>query len=197
MLALKKIAVTGGLSSGKTTVCGLLKKQGAYVVSADEIVHHLLSPHTPLGQQVIKLLGSDIVSHHQLDRKKIAHIVFSDSQKLEALEQLLHPQVLDEIEKAYQKIKHNSAYRCFVAEVPLLYEIGAEKRFDLVIAVVADPTLCRARMQTHKEDSLEDYEKRMKRQLPNKADRADVTILNNGSFEDLENQVTQILTKYL
>ncbi len=197
MLALKKIAVTGGLSSGKTTVCGLLKKQGAYVVSADEIVHHLLSPHTPLGQQVIKLLGSDIVSHQQLDRKKIAQIVFSDSQKLEALEQLLHPKVLDEIEKSYQKIKHNSAYRCFVAEVPLLYEIGAENCFDFVIAVRADPALCRARRQNHKEDSLEDYEKRMKRQLPNKADRADATILNNGSFEDLENQVTQILTKYL
>ena len=72
MLALKKIAVTGGLASGKSTVCALLKKRGAYVVSADEIVHRLLSPHTPLGRQVIKVLGSDIVSGNELDRKKIA-----------------------------------------------------------------------------------------------------------------------------
>ena len=147
MLALKKIAVTGGLASGKSTVCALLKKRGAYVVSADEIVHQLLSPHTPLGQQVIKLLGSDIVNNHQLDRKKIAQIVFSNPQKLEALEKLLHPQVLNEIDTAYEKIKHRSDYRCFAAEVPLLYEIGAEKRFDLVIGVVADPAECRARMK--------------------------------------------------
>ncbi len=197
MLALKKIAVTGGLASGKSTVCALLKKRGAYVVSADEIVHHLLSPHTPLGQQVIKLLGSDIVSNHQLDRKKIARIVFSNPQKLEALEKLLHPQVLNEIDAAYQKIKQSSDYRCFVAEVPLLYEIGAEKQFDLVIGVVADPAQCRARMQTDKDYSIEDYDKRMQRQQTNKADRADVVILNNGSIEDLSDQVNQILAKYL
>ena len=62
MLKLKKIAVTGGLAAGKTTVCQLFKELGAYVVSADEIVHQLLSPDTAVGQQVVSLLGSDIVS---------------------------------------------------------------------------------------------------------------------------------------
>lgn len=197
MLALKKIAVTGGLASGKSTVCALLKKRGAYVVSADEIVHQLLSPHTLLGQQVIKLLGSDIVNDHELDRKKIAQIVFSSPQKLEALEKLLHPQVLNEIDAAYQKIKQSSDYRCFVAEVPLLYEIGAEKLFDLVIGVVADPAQCRARIQTAKDYSIEDYDKRMQRQQTNKADQADVVILNNSSIENLSDQVNQFLAKYL
>lgn len=197
MLALKKIAVTGGLASGKSTVCALLKKRGAYVVSADEIVHQLLSPHTLLGQQVIKLLGSDIVNDHELDRKKIAQIVFSSPQKLEALEKLLHPQVLSEIDAAYQKIKQSSDYRCFVAEVPLLYEIGAEKLFDLVIGVVADPAQCRARIQTAKDYSIEDYDKRMQRQQTNKADQADVVILNNSSIENLSDQVNQFLAKYL
>ena len=79
MLALRKIASNRWAGSGKSTVCALLKKQGAYVVSADEIVHQLLSPHTPLGQQVIKLLGSDIVNNAiKFDRKKIAQIVFSN-----------------------------------------------------------------------------------------------------------------------
>ncbi len=188
MLALKKIAVTGGLGSGKSTVCALLKKRGAYVVSADEIVHRLLSPHTPLGQQVIKELGSNIVSGNQLDRKKIAQIVFSDPRRLEALEKLLHPQVLNEIESAYQKVKHHRGYKCFVAEIPLLYEIGAEYRFDLVIAVVADPAVCKARMN----GQLKDYEERMQRQILNKADLADVTIVNNGTIQELEDQVNQI-----
>ena len=81
--------------------------------------------------------------------------------------------------------------------MPLLYEIGAEKRFDLVIGVVADPAQCRARMKIHKDDSVEDYDKRMQRQQTNKADRADVVILNNGSIQNLEDQINQFLAKYL
>ena len=76
MLKLKKIAVTGGLAAGKTTVCQLFKELGAYVVSADEIVHQMLSPDTVVGQQVVSLLGSDIVSGLGIDRKKIAAKVF-------------------------------------------------------------------------------------------------------------------------
>ena len=74
MLKLKKIAVTGGLAAGKTTVCQIFKELGAYVVSADEIVHQLLSPDTAVGQQVVSLLGSDIVSgqiiRSEEDRRK-------------------------------------------------------------------------------------------------------------------------------
>ena len=97
MLKLKKIAITGGLSAGKTTVCQLFKECGAYVMSADEIVHRLLSPHTRIGQQVIALLGSDILSGAEIDRKKVSEKVFPYPDKLRALERIIHPAVFDEI----------------------------------------------------------------------------------------------------
>ena len=85
MLKIKKVAVTGGLAAGKTTVCQLFKELGACVVSADEIVHQLLSPGTAVGQQVVSLLGSDIISDQGLDRKKIAAKVFSQPDLLLSL----------------------------------------------------------------------------------------------------------------
>lgn len=68
---MRKIAVTGTLAAGKSTVCFLLKEAGAYVVDADKIVHQLLKLDCPIGQQVVKLLGPEIITQNQIDRKKI------------------------------------------------------------------------------------------------------------------------------
>ena len=81
MLKVKKIAVTGGLSAGKTTVCQLFKNLGAYVMSADEIVHRLLSTEISIIQQVVSQFGTRVLSGDQLDRKKIADLVFSCPEK--------------------------------------------------------------------------------------------------------------------
>jgi dephospho-CoA kinase len=160
LLSLKKLAVTGGLASGKSSVCQILKKYGAYVVSTDEIVHQLLSLNTPQGDQILALLGEEVVHHNQFDRKKIANIVFNDYEKLKDLEKILHPLVFREIEKQYQTIKQLKEYPLFVVEIPLLYEGNKSAFFDLVLAVVADSKLCKKRFS-----SPEDYDRRMGRQL--------------------------------
>src|SRR5262245_55950333 len=103
MLILKKVAVTGGLSCGKSSVCRIFKELGAYVVSADDIVHQLLTPQTKPGQQVIELMGSDIVVDQHIDRSKIAKKVFGNLKLLKSLEQILHPAVRHEIDKKYQQ----------------------------------------------------------------------------------------------
>src|ERR1700733_11999306 len=102
MLGLKRLAVTGGLSCGKTLVCCLFKDLGAYVVSADEIAHRLLSPDTIVGKQVIRLLGSDIVVDNNINRRIVASKVFKDTNLLKSLEQITHPVIRDEIENKYQ-----------------------------------------------------------------------------------------------
>src|SRR5690348_8893921 len=129
MLDLKKVAVTGGLSSGKSTVCQIFRGLGSHVISADAIVHQLLSPNTSLGQEVIKLLGVEIVINKTIDRKSIANKVFNNPQLLHQLEKLLHPAVFNEMKKEYEKAKNFSA-PLFVAEVPLLFEAGQENWFD-------------------------------------------------------------------
>jgi dephospho-CoA kinase len=194
MLTLKKVAVTGGLASGKTSVCHILETCGAYVVNADEIVHRLLSPSTLIGQQIISKLGADILNENQIDRTKVAEKVFSNPEKLHELEKLLHPAVLDEIKRCYQLIGTQNTYTLFVAEIPLLFESDSENFFDIVIAVVSDENLCRQRFQQTTHYPSTEYNRRMKRQLPpvEKAARADYTIINDGSFEELKNNVINL-----
>ncbi len=189
MLKLKKVAITGGLACGKSTVCRFMRDMGAYVVSADEIVHDLLTPHTVLGQKVILLLGQDIVSNGKIDRKIVALKVFKDKERLDSLEKLIHPIVLDEIEKRYQHIKDNPNIKLFVAEIPLLFEINAQDAFDVSIAVIAEENCCKKRwMQSRTDDPSEDeYTQRMQRQLDvkTKAARATYCIENLSDMQHL------------
>jgi dephospho-CoA kinase len=194
MLTLKKVAVTGGLSSGKSTVCRLFEELGSYVVSADAIVHQLLSPDTAVGQQVINLLGSDIVRDRKFDRKKIADKVFSDPDSLKALEKILHPAVFDEIKAKYLQIKNEQKYSLFVAEIPLLYESESEDFYDAVIAIMANPHLCRERFKHQRQQEDHEFDRRMNRQLTpmHKAAKADFLIENNGSIDELKHQIAII-----
>lgn len=194
MLSLRKIAVTGGIASGKTTVCRLLKKHGAYQVSADDIIHQLLEKNAECKRRVIDLLGSDILTDSKIDRKKVASLVFSDPEKLEQLENLLHPLLLAKIEEEYRKVEHDNRYCCFVAEVPLIQEIGKEKDFDLIVAVVSDEKAAKERFIASGFPKQE-YDRRMKRQwaVEKKAEQADFTLINDGDIAHLENQVKEFI----
>lgn len=193
MLILKKIAVTGGLSSGKSSVCRFFKELGAYVVSADEIVHQLLSSEADIRRRVIDLLGNDVAPEGQLDRSKIASKVFRNPQLLEALERILHSAVRDEISMQYRKAVSERA-ALFVAEIPLLFETGAEEGYDYTISVMADPEQSFTRFQVSTGHGKEEYERRMARQLSSeeKCAKADYVINNNGSLADLKQAVVNI-----
>lgn len=196
MLKLKKVAITGGLSCGKSTVCRFFKEFGAYVVSADTIVHQLLSPETNLGQRVINLLGRDIIVDHLIDRSKIAKKVFNQPTLLKSLENILHPAVQDEIEKQYAEAAKQNV-PLFVAEIPLLFESFGNKQFDYTIAVIADPKLCKQRFELTSVYDQNEYEKRAARQmdLSEKARRADEVIVNNGTIDQLKASVKKCFDK--
>lgn len=193
MLKLKKIAITGGVASGKTSVCRFFEELGAYVASADAIVHELLTPDTDLGQQLIRQLGPEIVENGQISRKVVAEKAFKDPKTLKKLEELLHPAVLKKIEKFYLSACKAGTYSSFVVEIPLLFEIGADKFYDVVIAVLSDEAKARKRFEQAGFQKTE-YDLRMSRQLKpeQKATKAHYTILNNGSLADLRNEVVQL-----
>jgi dephospho-CoA kinase len=190
MLVLRKVAVTGGLSSGKSTVCRLFEEMGAYVVSSDLIVHQLLSPESHLGKQIIELLGNDVVKKGKFDRPQIAEKVFKDPLLLKQLEKILHPPVFAEMKKQYQKASKSESIPLFVAEVPLLFESHGAGWFDKTIAVVALYDVCLKRYIA-KGGNAEDFLRRTQRQLApeEKKARADYTIRNDGDFNALKAQV--------
>jgi len=196
MLTLPKIAVTGGLSCGKSSTCHYFKELGAYVVSSDDIVHQLLSPATNLGQQVVNLIGPDIVVNHQIDRSLIAKKVFQNPKLLKSLEQILHPAVGIELEKLYQRVKAENKVLLFVAEIPLLFEVNGSQFFtyDYSVAVIADPDICKSRFQKVAGSNKDEYQARANRQLSleEKAQKADYVIVNNGTLQDLREAVAKI-----
>lgn len=195
MLTLKKVAVTGGLSSGKSTVCQMFRELGAYVVSADTIVHQLLSPQSPLAPQIIERLGEGIQKEGAFDRKEIAKKVFADRETLKSLESVLHPAVLEEIERQYRRVQNQ--YKLFIAEIPLLYEIESAHLFDSVLAVTCQEATAKERFSKKTQESDEEFDRRMTHQLPpsKKTAQADIVIENDGTLSELRAQITNLYQK--
>lgn len=185
-----KVAVTGGLSSGKSSVCLFFKELGAYVVSADDIVHQLLSYNELIGQQVIDLLGKDIIADGRIDRRLVAKKVFDQQNLLRSLEKILHTAVLSEIERQYQQVCKQGRYPLFVVEIPLLFEVGAEKLFDFTIAVLANDKLCRQRFIASGHNN-EEYDQRIANQMlpEDKAKHAHFVIENEDDRIQLHKSV--------
>ena len=183
MLKLKKIAITGGVASGKSTVCQLFQKLGAYVVSADAIAHELLDPNTDLGRQILSMLGKGVLQNGKFSRRLVAEKVFRDPKKLHELEQILHPEILKRIECEYESACRAGRHTSFIVEIPLLFEIGAEKFYDVTIAVIADEEIAKKRLNDETE-----YERRMSRQWSpeQKTVKSNYTIKNNGSLTVLK-----------
>lgn len=188
MLNLRKVAITGGLSCGKSSVCRFLRELGAYVVSADDIVHQLLSSDTNLGREIVSLLGTSVLVDQKLDRSRIACKVFQNLELLKALEKLVHPAVYKELDRQYQE-QQNQPYppSLFIAEIPLLFESGAQKDYDVTVAVLADIETCYQRFHKATGDDRTKFNQRMARQIPNreKAILADIVIMNNGNLLEL------------
>lgn len=204
MLRLLKIAITGGLSSGKSTVSRFFKEFGAYVVSADEIVHRLLSQNTLIGHRVIELLGPEIIVDSQINRLQIAKIVFKNPDLLKALEQILHPAVKLEIEEEYKTLltrkmqtSDESTPFLFAAEIPLLFEAGGRSFFnyDYSISVVADKEKSMKRFRLSSGLDNEEFELRSSFQLSSeeKAQKADFVLINNGTLENLRESVNKVI----
>ncbi len=189
MLKYKKVAVTGSLSSGKSTLCQILKTHGAYLVSADDISHQLLESHPGILKKVIQLLGKQVLHGSKIDRSIVAKIVFSDKEKLKKLEGILHPFIFEEIEKEYKKSKEEKQHTMFVAEVPLLFEANRQSEFDLTLLITANLDFAKKRY------NQSDYDKRVQYQMSTseKEELSDFIICNNGSKQDLEKKALQFL----
>jgi len=193
MLTLKKVAITGGLASGKTTASRFFEELGAYVVNADAIVRELLRPDTDLGKQIILLFGSEIVENGKISRRILAEKAFKDQKQLKKLEELLHPEVIKQIEELYSAACKKGIHSSFVVEIPLLFEISADPFYDVTVTVLADEKKAKERFEKAGFQKME-YDLRMKRHLKpeQKAAKSHYTIHNNGSLEELRSEVVKL-----
>ncbi len=175
------VAITGGIGAGKSTALDAFRAHGAATVSSDEIVHHLLATDDDVRDAIVTKLGEDVLTDGRPDRAKIARQVFADRERLAWLEGLLHPLVSREyLEWREGLAQLEDPPRVCVTEVPLLFEVGSEDRFDKIVVITAPAALREQRRRVARDD-------RDSRLLPDreKVRRADYHYVNKGTFDDL------------
>lgn len=188
---MKRVALTGNLGSGKSTVGRMLKDLGAFVIDADEVIHSFYRKGHPVLEKVVRLLGEGILDEEgNGDRKKIAEIVFKDPEKLRKLEEITHGALYEELENIYSELPEDSVV--FV-EAALLIEKGTYKKYDKTLLVYAPYEVCKRRA-LKKGMSEEDFERRWKRQMSpeEKLKYADFVIDNSGSLEETRRQTEEV-----
>jgi len=183
------VGLTGGIGSGKSTVARMLQERGAVVLDADEFARAAVVAGSPGLRSVVARFGGDILGPDgELDRPKLASIVFADPQALADLEAIVHPEVRRMIADGIQE--NLDADRVVVLVNPLLIEMGTHRDCDVVIVVSTSPETQIARSLA-RGMAEGDVRARMAAQLPldERARAADVLIDNEGTIEDLEREV--------
>ena len=188
------VAITGGIGAGKSEALAAFARHGAAVISSDDIVHRLLQEDEPVREALRERFGDAVFGENgEVDRGAIAEIVFADREALDWLEGLLHPLVVDEyLSWREQLAQLDDPPRVSATEVPLLYEVGGEDRFDAVVVVTAPPKVRDARSEVA-------AEQREPRLLPDpvKIAQADFAYVNDGSLEKLDDFVQAVLRELM
>ena len=189
---MKIIGVTGSSGAGKDTLCEILEnKYNAEIVDADKIAKELSKKGTMYLKSIVDCFGSKIVNRQgELNRKKLASIIFEDEKKREELNKLTFIYVIDEIKRRISKLKKD----IIVVNAPLLFESNLNQICDFVIAIIADRDIQIERIMKRDNLTKEAAEKRLNMQNSNEyfEENADYIIHNKESLKDLEKQLKRI-----
>jgi len=189
------IGILGGIGSGKTTVAAEFAKLGCKVIDADKIAHELLDGPA-VKAKIVGLFGRAILdSAGKIDREKLAEVVFADADKLSSINELIHPIVLQRAVKLIKKYNSQNQVKAIILDMPLLVEVGWDKRCDKLIFVDCEEKLRLNRAKKLRFDKNQvKIRENFQISLDNKANLADNTVENNSDFSALARQVTDIFS---
>lgn len=190
---MRKIGITGGIATGKSTVTNYLIEKGYVVIDADKGAREVVKPGQ-IGYSNVKMLfGQDILLPNQeIDRKKLGNIVFADAEKRRALDSVLHPLIFNWV--AAQLLKHKDQKVVFI-DMPLLFESGYHKRVDETWLVYAPEQVQLERLMARDQLSQEEAMQRIHSQwsTQDKRDYSTVVINNISTVDDLYRQIDNLL----
>ena len=190
--------LTGGIGSGKSTAAALFASLGAVTINSDEIGRDMMKPGTVVYDRIVSGFGNDVVdANGQLDRAKLAEIVFHDLDKLKHLNAIVHAPVLREIDRRIQFERAKNPQAVVVVESAVLFEAGQERRFDKMIVAWCTPEQQVERFVSRSRMAEADVRARMAAQMPGdeKKRRADFVIDTSSSLAETERQVKEVFAK--
>jgi dephospho-CoA kinase len=182
-----KVALTGGIATGKSYVLGRLRERGIATADADEIVHEILGPGTSSTSAVAATFGSEYLAPDgRVDRSLLAAKVFREPRARLTLEAIVHPVVYEQLEQWFASL-HGAPG---VASIPLLFETHRERDFDYIIVTACTPEQQMDRLAERGMDR-EQARQRIAAQLPGdeKVARANFVVRTDGTLDETEQQV--------
>lgn len=183
------VGLTGGIGAGKSEALAAFERLGAKTLSTDAVTHELLCDDE-VRSALVERWGEEVATGGEVDRDRVAAIVFEDKQELAWLESQLHPRVGAHVLEWCRGVP--AEVEIGVIEVPLLFEIGMGGTLDATVAVVADDEIREKRLRERGQGGLGGREDRQLSQAE-KEERADHVIRNNGTLEELESQVRDVM----
>jgi dephospho-CoA kinase len=190
-----RVALTGGIGSGKSLVGEILEELGALVIDSDQLAREVIERGSPGYEEVVNAFGDSILSEGQIDRSKLAAVVFNETDLRKKLESIIHPLVREAAEKLAKKLPSGAI---LINQIPLLVESDGAKRFDYVVTVSADEEIRRERLRLR---GLKDYEitQRMAAQVSDSQREkiANYIIRNDGSIDELTRAVEALMANEL
>jgi len=191
---MKRIALTGGMGSGKSHVRAVFAALGVPTIDADTLARDVVAHGTPGFDAVVATFGRGILTADgDLDRRALASVVFADIEKRRALEAILHPAIKGAIDQWFASLSPD-AQPFAIADIPLLYEVGLDKEYDEVIVTTCSPEAQVKRIMARDNLDATEVQHRLDAQMPlnEKAKRATYVIDTNGSLVQTNAQVHKL-----
>ncbi|HXO05232.1 MAG TPA: dephospho-CoA kinase [Candidatus Sulfotelmatobacter sp.] len=192
-----RVGLTGGIATGKTTVASLLRDCDVPVLNADTIGHELLEPGQEAYDEIVAVFDEDILdADGKVNRAKLGGVIFADAQKRARLNQILHPRILEIVQKWFAALDEPDGPEFAVVEAALIFEARYNQRLDKIIVCWCLPEQQMERL-TLRGLSVEEAQQRIAAQMPlsDKRKLADESIDCSGSIEETQRQVNQVAEK--
>lgn len=189
---MKRIGLTGGIATGKSTVANMLTELGAFVIDADLVAREIVRHGCPAWHDIVFWFGRDVLRPDgEIDRARLGQIVFRDEQARLKLNQFTHPRVIARIDSILAELAERGHAEPVVLDVPLLIESGMTGSVDEVWLVVAHPDVQLERLMSRNQLDRDDALSRIAAQMPLEQKRkfADHVIDNSGSTQETRQQV--------
>ncbi len=193
---MKVVALTGGIASGKSTVARILRQLGAEVVDADALAREVVAPGQPALREIVAAFGEEVLlPSGELDRKRLATLVFSDPERRARLNAIVHPRVRERIRLRLEEIRAQNPQAVVVLDVPLLFDVPLPELEALpAVVVYASPEVQLRRLVTRDGLTPDEAERRLRAQRPlrEKLGRARWVVDNDGDLERTREQVERL-----